>query len=455
MAKRKHSGVTLIKPEPARERVDSKTGKLKRSGAMGWRVRFTDPDSGKTVKRALDRSLRTKADREDYACRLSDQLARRRLDLESGASKATGTPIADAIQRFFAAHPSLRPKTVTTYEAGTDKLVRFAQKHRIRTVDDLDRRKLMVFREQLIKQPKRQNAAKGRRGQKIEGAERRSNESINRELRAVKTCLLYLIDADLFTKLSPDDVRRCCKPLKTSTDRKDFMRPAAMQKLLAAARRHDSDTFRATRAEHGGEARQGMTPKYPPIAPIVLFVGLSGCRFGEAIDLTWDRVDLDALDASGKAVGEIYIDSSSKTAKARTIGLEVSGVLRTLLAAQRLKTGGKGSVFGLTPGEARAGMKRLKAQYGAPEAAGWQILRVTVATYLCNAPGIYGAASAFMESRQLGHSILVAEQHYVGLIRGIPIEARTLEAAMQIEAEAAKIVKTIGHVPKKRAAAAR
>jgi integrase len=88
------------------------------------------------------------------------------------------------------------------------------------------------------------------------------------------------------------------------------------------------------------------TARYAPIAPLILFVGLSGCRFGEAIDLTWDRVDLDALDATGKAVREIYIDSSSKTAKARTIGLEVSPTLRKLLAAQRMKTGGKGSVFG-------------------------------------------------------------------------------------------------------------
>jgi hypothetical protein len=166
-------------------------------------------------------------------------------------------------------------------------------------------------------------------------------------------------------------------------------------------------------------------------------------RFGEAIDLTWDRVDLDALDASGKAVGEIYIDSSSKTAKARTVGLEVSPALRKLLAAQRLKTGGKGSVFGPSPDEARASMKRLKARYGASAATGWQVLRVTTATYLCNAPGIYGTASPFMESRQLGHSVLVAEKHYAGLIRGIPIEARTLEAAMQIERAADQVIASI------------
>jgi integrase len=310
-------------------------------------------------------------------------------------------------------------------------------------VDDLDRRKLMRFREQIVNQPKYHNAAWGGRGAKRTNGERRSAHSINRELRAVGTCLRYLIDADLFAKLTHDDVRRCCKPLKVSSDRKEFLRPAKMRKLLTAALRHDADTFKITRAEHAGDAPEGSTPKYAPVAPLVVFVGLSGCRFGEAIDLTWDRVDLDALDAAGKAVGEIYIDSSSKTAKARTIGLEVSPALRKLLAAQRVKTGGKGSVFGLTRDEADAAMKRLKAEYGAPDAAGWQMLRRTTATYLCNAVGIYGAASPFMESRQLGHSVIVAEKHYAGLLRGIPIEAKTLEAAMQIETQAAQVIASV------------
>ena len=40
----------------------------------------------------------------------------------------------------------------------------------------------------------------------------------------------------------------------------------------------------------------------------------------------------------------------------------------------------------------------------------------------------------------LRHSVQVAEAHYVGLLRGIPPEARTLEAAMQIEAELRALV---------------
>ena len=426
---RKHPGVTIL-PKDDKART-------------WYRVRYTDPDTGLTAKKTIDRGLRTRADREDYACRLSDRLARRRIELEGGAPRATGKPFEDAIDHYYDAHPSHRRGTVTTYRLATDKLIAFAKKHRIRTVDDLDRRRLMLFREQLVNEPKRYNAAKGKRGSKRTNGERRSAHSINRELRATRTVLRYLIDADLFARLTDDDLRRCCKRLGVPTDRKEFSRPAQMRKLLAAALRHDAECYKMTRAEHDGERIEGTTARYKPIAGFALFVGLSGLRFGEAIDLTWDRVDLDALDATGKTVGEIYIDSSSKTAKARTVGLEVSPALRKLLAAQHVRTGGKGSVFGLTPGEANAAMKRLKTEYGAPDAAGWQILRVTCATYLCNAPGIYGSASPFMESRQLGHSIKVAQEHYVGLIRGIPIEARSLEASMQIEAEAAQVITSI------------
>jgi hypothetical protein len=41
--------------------------------------------------------------------------------------------------------------------------------------------------------------------------------------------------------------------------------------------------------------------------------------------------------------------------------------------------------------------------------------------------------SVFMSARQLGHSVSVAERHYRRVHRGIPREAPTLEAAMQIE----------------------
>ena len=98
--KRKHPGVTLVQPIPARERIDPKTGEVKRSGATWWGVRFVDADTGRTVRKTLDRTLTTIAAREDYAVRLSERLGRRRLELEGGAVRATGTPLGAAEKRF-------------------------------------------------------------------------------------------------------------------------------------------------------------------------------------------------------------------------------------------------------------------------------------------------------------------------------------------------------------------
>lgn len=424
---RKHPGVVLLPADP--------------KARTWWRVRYVDPDTRKTLRKTLDRALRTRADREDYACRLSDQLARRRLELESGAPKATGTPFADAIQRYYDAHPNLRPKAVATYKAGTDKLLRFAEEHRVRTVDDLDRRRLMMFREQVINQPK-QHAVKGKRGAKAEGTERRSNLSINRELRAVSTALRYLIDCDLFARLTTDDVRRCCKPLKVAHDRKEFLRTAQMRKLLAACLRHDSDTFKATRTELAGDGTPGTTSKYRPIAGFALYILLTGCRLGEALRVQWEHIDLED--------GNIHVGTDSKTSLPRDIDIGPSPALGRLLAAQKLRTGAKGSVWGLTEGEAETAMQRLRREYGAPPSFTYQVLRVTCQSYLASAPSIYGAASIFLAARRGGHSVAVCEKHYAGAVKNLSAEARTLESAMQIETQAAEVIASIAAPARRR-----
>jgi hypothetical protein len=177
MAKRKtrrHPGVVLIQPEPER--------------GIGWRVRFRDPDSGKLVKRTVDPALRTREQREAYACKLADKLGRRRLELQTGAIRTTSTPIDAAVETYFAAHPHLRPRTLKEYRVATGKLVDFCRKHNIRTADDLDRRQLMRFRETLINEPKAHNGT-GKRGAKVHNGDRRADRTINKELTSVGTCL--------------------------------------------------------------------------------------------------------------------------------------------------------------------------------------------------------------------------------------------------------------------------
>ena len=88
----------------------------------------------------------------------------------------------------------------------------------------------------------------------------------------------------------------------------------------------------------------------------------------------------------------------------------------------------------------------MLANFGAPP-FDWQVLRSTCATYLTNAPGIFGSATAFLSAKQLGHSVAIAEKHYLGVHRGIPRAARTLEAAMQIDGELSTVLSAFTTTP--------
>jgi hypothetical protein len=180
------------------------------------------------------------------------------------------------------------------------------------------------------------------------------------------------------------------------------------------------------------------------VSPLVLFYLLSGCRAGEGFGLKWPDFRPDAPDENGKAVGEIHLDASAvKTACERVIDLSVCPSIRTLLTVLKLKAGDTTFVFGgkvpLPRQLAEAARRRLIRTYGAPQFC-WQRLRQTCESYLTNAPGIYGAGAIYRAAVQLGNSPAVAHRHYLGVIRGIPREARTLEVAMQVEDLAQQII---------------
>lgn len=424
---RRHPGVAIKKPDPARR--------------IGWRAQYIDPDSGVTVRETLPGALTTAELREDWAVRKSKALAMRRLELESGATPKTGTSFDDAIDRYFRDHANLRPRTLNGYRDAAKKLRAFAKRTGLRSADDLTGPRLLAFRAELVRERRHAQAKGGRRGARKETDAARSPWTINRELRAVRTVLGYLRKAGLLPRITGDALSDSLARLPVGVERIDYRKPRELQTLLDAALRHDADTFAATREEHAGKRPPGSTLRYTPIAPLVAAALITGMRAGELLALDWRHVDLEALDHDGNAVGEIHVTAASKTKRARTVGLEVSPSLRAMLAAMHLAAGRPqtGSVFGLTAGEADAAIGRLVAEYGAPAGCNFQALRRTCGTYLTNAPGIFGAASAYRSAKQLGHSVAVAERHYVDVMRGIPREARTLEAAMQIEKHMARV----------------
>jgi integrase len=294
----------------------------------------------------------------------------------------------------------------------------------------------------------------GKRGERKPGKAKLSPLTINWQLRAMKTMLNDMRLRGV-VPLTRDAIADCLKLTNVPREAAEFLRQADCARALEAALRHDAATFAATREEHAGLRPSGSTPRYEPIAPFVAFVLLTGMRRSEALGMQWNYLDLDTRDQDGNIVGEIRLPAdATKNQIARTIGFDVSPSLRPLLAALKLRAGKvrpTAFVFGgnvaWTESLVAAARARLVTTYGAPQSFGWQILRSTSATFLCNAPSIFGAAAAFMSAKRLGHSVAVSEKHYAGQLGGISREARTLEAAMQIEAVMGRVVAAVGGAP--------
>lgn len=439
MAKRKrrirspHPGVKLKK-------------RVRASGHVAWRAHYVDPDTGREVAMTLDPvALSTREARVQWAKKKCRVLAKRRMDRAAGIRAVQATTIAAALASYLeTAEAVLKPKTIEGHRLAFGKLQAWAAKEGVATTADMTPARLASLRDFLIRAPLLTAKRGGRQGGRKLSTKRRSPVTVNRELRSLKTLLNTWRKHGMLAGLHRDDIADTLAALPVPREEPVFHSSATLRKILAAALRHDAACFAVTREEHAGRRPRGSTPRYVSIAPFVAFLLLTGCRRGEALALPWEVVDLDAVDHQGRRVGEIRLGATTtKTQRARTIGLEVSPALRKLLAALRLQTGGTGHVFGGeipysidTVVKAR---RRLLADFAAPEFS-WQSLRSTCATYLTNAPGIFGAATVFMSAKQLGHSVAVAEKHYLGVHRGIPRGARTLEAAMQIEAELAQLL---------------
>jgi integrase len=404
----KHPGVVLIKPE-------------RRSG---WRARYEDPDTGKTVKVALPVELTKAEDRTVWAVGKSNELAKRRLELEAGAVRKSGANLTLAVDDYFTAHPHLGKRTVAMYRLASNRLLRWCDAAGIKSADDLGRAQLARFRDDLVAGPKMKPAKNGKRGEHEPSEKHRGPAAINGCLRAIGTVLRFLIDRDVFARLSVDDCRRALKKLDEHLEQPEFLKPVEIRQLLDAVAKYDATCFALTRDEHAGLRERGTTPRYPPVSLLARTLLLTGMRLGEALNLTWAQIDLEAEEIHLRAVG-------NKTKRARTIDLAVCpSLVATLKSAKDSGTGDR--LFTVTANELKQASLRLRRKFKAPETFTWQVLRSTCATYLINAPGIFGAASAYRESRQLGHSVAVAEKHYAGLMKSIPHAAKTLEQAMGI-----------------------
>ena len=392
----KHPGVWILRP----------------SGRHGFRIKWIDPDSGKARRSTLPAKCQgaTKAAekaREAAAIRKSNEVHRRRGQLEGGAQVRSETPLAEAEQIFWT---HLRDKgkaerTFETYAIGVAAFMDWAAKHRIRTTDDVTRGVLSDFDDHL-------SALGG------------AASTHNKNQRAIKRMVRVWILKDLCARITFDDLKRI-EPKEVVLDRREWLTPSQCQNMLDAALRHDDDT----------------DAPGTPIAPFVMYSLLGGARVSEMLGLDWSHVDMDALDINGETVGAITVTRSvSKTKREREISFRETPSLRRLFAAMQLRSGkSSGLVWEYSRMAVKRSRGRMSAEFGSP-AFTFQQLRITSDCYLNCSPGIYGTTAAFMAAQRLGHSVAISEKFYASAVRGIKPEHRTLEAVLGIEKQCDQII---------------
>jgi integrase len=233
---------------------------------------------------------------------------------------------------------------------------------------------------------------------------------------------------DLLPELSSDAIFDRLAYLPEDRSLPEFLNIGQIKALLEAADRHDA------------KLTDGQGHYHYAIAPFIHVVLLTGLRLAEALSLRWRDVDFD----------EWVIrlpESAGKGGRGRLITLKESPSVHALLSARKAAAAEHDPfVFSrtiiknnrlrhdaLSRETAESCRKRIGTKFKFP--FGWHTLRRTCATFLVCAPGIYGAASAFLAARRLGHSVTVSERLYAGQLTNIPPECRTLEQAMQIAAK--------------------
>jgi integrase len=422
-----------------------------KSGELHWVARWTDPSTGKRRESDLTSlGCKTLEACQAWAEKRSGSMQKEQLEMAAtGRRPVEPSAIDVAVAEYLDSKSRLAAETRRGIEISLKLFRDWFETPKAgglgaRPIGELEAPQLVRFKTWIVKRRKTVSATGGERGKRKSTDENLSTRSVNHHLLRVR-CFLYHIEAlGQLPYLRESQVKKFLANEKIDSAEPEFLHPAEVSELLRACLRHDAETFAMTREEKDGDAKVGSTPQYDPIAPFALFSLLAGCRPTEARRLRWESVHLGGRNPTIRLSHE----DVSKKREARRVSLNESPSLIRLLGAMTKQRGENEFVFGadepMTEGRAAAARKRLHSKFGAPRFT-WEHLRRTCATTLyCS--GVYGLELTKLAPARMGHSLATAERHYVGLMHDLPTDAKTIEAALDIEEIANEIVSRAGGV---------
>lgn len=419
----------------------------KEHGQPFYRIRYTDPDSQAkgTPKPAFrripaehggDPEVKVKDApqlRARYRAQVAEEIRDRRKELKAGRAEPMVDP--DALIEFPAPTPEdpdartnvfelhyfatrgvrKRPKTLSTYRCAIRAFLAWCATAGVRTLRHITAAKLAEYRDHAASRPAKDDG------------ELREAKSVNNELKAVGT-ILRAMAKQRRIQLSPAQVLEALDKEDDDDSERGPIQPSeALRAIIAACIAHDASLGVPQ------PKRRGRPPAQRPLLATFLFLLLTGLRPKEAWELEWSDVGI-GVDGSL----EITVRKDvSKTKQVRRIGCGHSPLLARLLGHYERRSG---RILGGSTYAWEDARYRLTERHSAPAFTSRE-LRRTCGTFLACAPGIFAAASAYMAARQLGHSVKIAEQHYLSVVH-VSRDARTTEAAMGIFGERASASET-------------
>lgn len=400
-------GVVLIRPRPGRQ---------------FYALRYTDPASGKSKQPRLP-GVTTLEAAQAAAETLSRTLQRRKLDVALAGGReyaASACSVRDEIATYLTTvglKESRRGKrtskvTLRRYRDGLNGFVTWLEGRGVTQLAELSRASLAEWLVSRQQQPAHGHA--------------RRVSTVNQEVKPIRQMLIAAAVAGRLVHLSSDAIRGVLKRLVQPAPQPRCYSVVELRAILQAALDLDADPKRPRRS--------------PPIAPVVATALLSGMRRGELGKVQCHEVLFDAPSeydpdvTTGLDVIRLPAHKT-KTHQKRDVELApYSPLLGELL--QALKRGRAGHERLLRVGYVMLGTyaKRLR-KYGAPADFSFQHCRSTCATYQSPLPG-----NAKAKAARLGHTLAVADMHYLALPSGTPVTAPNLETVMKCEAQLRAII---------------